>query len=390
MTPTLTATNPVPPSGVSTVKGAGFENRKVCLSLDGQGAATNIFRPGKDGSFSVGITVSSTPKTQKLTARYVSAVVDAASTSIVVQAAAPPPVSTIRFGMAAHFMWGVPMADVIADLDRMKAAGMTYVRFDASWHNMEPAKGSYMYLATLDQILNACAARGIATTITVIETPTWANGGGGKFVPPTNPNDYGSFLGMLARRYGSRVGAWEIWNEPNEPSYWTTGPNAAQYAALLKAAYAPIKAGDPSTTVLGGSISCNDLNFLNGIYAAGAGNSFDGLAIHPYCLALPPGDKTKLYYSFAASVPQFQSVLAEHGQSAKPIWITEMGWPTTTVSDTTRAVYLRDAVAIARTWSNVKGVAVYTLHQSQFAAYGLLTTTNAPTASWDGYVAALK
>ena len=63
---TLSPVSPTPGSVVNVI-GSGFANYKTRLKLDGAGATTNVFRPKKDGSFQVGITVSSTPKTQTLT-----------------------------------------------------------------------------------------------------------------------------------------------------------------------------------------------------------------------------------------------------------------------------------------------------------------------------------
>jgi hypothetical protein len=299
-----------------------------------------------------------------------------------------PPPSTLSRGMALHLMWQ-PLDVTIADLDLMKAAGMTYVRFDVSWRNSEPSKGTYLYLDKLDQVIAAVQSRGMALTMTVIETPGWANNNAGMFAPPTSMADYASFVGMLAGRYASRPGmVWEIWNEQNDPNFWTTGPNAAQYTSMLTSAYRSIKASDPDATVLVGGILFNNIAFLDGIYAAGGGNSFDGIAIHPYTVNRAPGDTSSPYYAFASSVPQFQAELARHGQAAKPIWVTEFGWSTAKVADATRATWFTDAVRIARGWTNVRALGAYTLHQSQFAEYGLLTTTGAATLSWTAYVAA--
>jgi len=287
--------------------------------------------------------------------------------------------------MAAHLMWQ-STADTQADLDAMAAAGMTYVRFDVSWKNSEPTRGSYSYLSKLDGILDAITARGMAHTITVLETPGWANGGAGTMAPPTNPQDYASFMGMLARHTAARPDmVWEIWNEQNDAHFWTTGPNAGQYAAMLKASYAAIKANDPDATVLVGGIVFNDIPFFEALYAAGAGSSFDGVAIHPYTGTRSPADTSSPWFSFAGSVPQFTRVLDAHGQGSKPIYITEMGWSTGDVSDATRATYLKDAVGIARTWTNVRGLAAYTIRQTQFATYGLRTSTYQPTLSWTAY-----
>ena len=59
---------PAPTGSVVTVTGTGFANAKTRLTLDGAGATTNIFRPAKDGTFHVGITVATKPKSQTLVA----------------------------------------------------------------------------------------------------------------------------------------------------------------------------------------------------------------------------------------------------------------------------------------------------------------------------------
>jgi hypothetical protein len=304
--------------------------------------------------------------------------------------AAPPAAAASgpRFGMATHLLWETT-DEARSDLDRMQRAGMTYVRFDVSWRSMQPSRGTFRYLTKLDALLNAIQARGMRLTMTVIETPGWANGGRGPWTPPSSMGDYARFVGRLAARYAGRTGmVYEIWNEPNDWHSWRPRPSVARYTTMLKAAFKSIKAADPDATVLGGSILANDLAFLRGIYANGGGRSFNGLAIHPYCGSRPPADTSSSWFSFQRSVPQFRKVMASHG-GVKPIWITEMGWSTDRVTDATRAGYMATAVSIARGWSGVRAMAAYTLHQSQFRTYGLLRTDGTATDTWTGYAAAL-
>ncbi len=307
-------------------------------------------------------------------------------------AAAAHPVaaaSVPRVGMAAHLLWYSTLSEVRADLDRMQRAGMGYVRYDVSWANSEPSRGSYRYLDKIASIASEVRSRGMSLTMTLIDTPGWANGGRGRHAPPTNMSDFGRFAGVLAKRLSGISGlTYEIWNEPNDPHWWTTGVSAKQYTSMLKAAYSSIKANDSDATVLVGAILNNDIDFLHRIYANGGGSSFNGIAIHPYPLGHAPGDTWSSWFSFKLSVPRFTAEMKRHGQY-KPIWITEFGWPLDRVSDATRAKYFTQAVAIAKGWSNVRGVAAYTMHQSQFYQYGLLHSDNSTTASWRAYDAAL-
>jgi hypothetical protein len=61
--------SPAPAASVVDVVGSGFANAKTRLTLDGAGGTTNVFRPARDESFHVGITVASTVKSQTLVAK---------------------------------------------------------------------------------------------------------------------------------------------------------------------------------------------------------------------------------------------------------------------------------------------------------------------------------
>lgn len=331
------------------------------------------------------------PRPRHVLARIVLALAMATTVLPAAAAIAPPAVQAASgpsFGLATHVFWQT-LTQTRADLDRMKAAGMRYVRFDVSWRNMEPARGTYRYLTKLDAVISAIRSRGMRLTMTVIDSPAWANGGRDARTPPDNMGDYARFVGVLARRYAARSGmVYEIWNEPNDIHFWSTGPSAARYTAMLKAAYRAIKAADPDATVLGGSILANDLGFLRAIYANGGGPYFNGLSIHAYCGNRAPGDTSSAWFSFKRSVPQFKAVMAARGR-VKPIWITEFGWSTAGVSDATRATYYRQAVAIAKGWTGVPAIGGYTLHQSQFPAFGLVRPDGSATATWRAYAAVL-
>jgi acetylornithine deacetylase/succinyl-diaminopimelate desuccinylase-like protein len=100
------------------------------------------------------------------------------------------------------------------------------------------------------------------------------------FYPPCDPADYAAYVRAVVHRYKGTVHVWEISNEENIAAFWRPVPNASAYAALLEAAYAAIKAEDPTATVLIGGLAASDLGFLEQGRAAGAWNSFDAVAIH--------------------------------------------------------------------------------------------------------------
>jgi hypothetical protein len=282
-------------------------------------------------------------------------------------------------------------------LDEARTGGMSMMRIDVSWAELEPdAPGTWnpAYLAKLDDVLRLAQDRGVRPILVVISTPAWARGStGSAMTPPSQPTAFGDFMARLATHYNDRPGmVYEIWNEPNQHQFWDSpaGQDPAAYTALLRSAYASIKATAPSAVVLGGSIAFNDPNYLEGMYAAGASGAFDGLAVHPYSGSNPPDAIEDASRSFIGAVEQAQTIMASHGDTHTPIWITEMGWSQSDVSDDVRAGYLTRAVDLVRSHPDVAAFCVYTLdQQGDDAQYGLIDTSGVATHSWRSYVQAV-
>lgn len=294
--------------------------------------------------------------------------------------------------MTAHLTWH-GLADAEVDLDRIRAAGLSTVRFDVNWVGLEPADDAWNagYLAQLDQIMDMIAARGLRPIIAFLNAPAWAQRDPSLYMnPPRNPKQAGEALGLLAARYAHHPHvAYETWNEPNSRAFWNTGrkKNAWQYVPLLRSAYARIKAADPDATVLAGGILFSDFAYLRDMYAAGAKGHFDALALHPYNHDHPPdwSEPRQEHLSFNVGVPEIIKIMAEHGDAAKPVWITEVGWSTQNVTEETRAAYYRRALELVRGWPQVTVFCAYTLNEAQFAGFGLIGPDGTPSATWVEY-----
>lgn len=150
---------------------------------------------------------------------------------------------------------------------------------------------------------------------------------------PADVNAFASYVGALARQFGSSVAAWELWNEEDEAAWWgNAGGNPSAYAALLKAAYPKVH---PYAPVFVGGLTGNNYEFLEQVYGAGGGGSFDGVAVHTdtACNLVGPdsffrnADGRINRYSFLG-LREVHQTMASHGDEAKPIWITELGWTT--------------------------------------------------------------
>ncbi len=250
------------------------------------------------------------------------------------------------FGVGANFHcnWQIYSdAQRLQMLDQMAAAGITTVRIDMGWASFQDtSRSSYNNWATglADYCVDQARARGMTVLASLDTTPGWANGGGGRNVPPADLNDYANIAGWAANHFKGRVAGWEVWNEPNQDYFWKGGiNNVGTYVDMLKLAYPKIKAADPNTKVVLGGVSYNDDVWIEQIYKLGGKGSFDVLATHPYQGIAntspdhPDSDNSKYWLTH---FPVILGLMQKYGDGNKEVWFTEFGWSThdnTNISD---------------------------------------------------------
>ncbi len=216
-----------------------------------------------------------------------------------------------------------------------REAGFTHAKMVLYWPRLEPSPGQLLWHATkendLDNVMKAAAVEGLALVLRIDEVPGWAGGSpAGADLAAVE-----RFYAELARYGQGRVVGYEILNEPNLPFEWGGPPDAAAYTAFLQAAHRGVKATDPGALVIGGGPSPNtggyggtieDLDFLHGMYAAGARGSFDVLGIHNYGGNVEPErDPAECGICFRRA-ELYRDVMLQRGDAATPVWATEYGW----------------------------------------------------------------
>ncbi len=236
-------------------------------------------------------------------------------------------------------------------LDLTRDAGLRFIRQEFPWEDIEiHAKGDFIdrrndpagvdAWAKYDHIVDLAAGRDIALIARLSNPPAWSRAAGdeiGEKAPPDDYDDFGDFVAAVAARYRGRVRHYQVWNEPNGNEEWglrDVDPEA--FTDLLCVAYRRIKAADPDAVVLAGALTptvandgrhMNDLIYLERMYAAGAGACFDVMSAQGYGLWSGPTDQrlrpTVINYPHNLYL---RDIMTRHGDAAKPIWISEMGW----------------------------------------------------------------
>ncbi len=223
-------------------------------------------------------------------------------------------------------------------LDQVKAAGFAWIRQRVSWARTEPAPGQLNW-AEWDAIVDAAAGRGLAIVLVLEEAPAWAKAPKDVPVPgapPRDPETFARFAERVAARYRGKGAAYQVWDEPNLGAHWgSDGVNPAAYAALLSAAHRGIRRGDADAVVLAAGLAptterspanLNDLDFLRGMYVAGAAPFFDALAYKPYGFWSDPDAPADPRVTNFARAELAYGIMCEHGDGDKGIWAVEFGW----------------------------------------------------------------
>jgi hypothetical protein len=296
-----------------------------------------------------------------------------------------------RFGMSGDLLSG-SVETARSQIGMLADDGLGAVTFDVSWRDMEPSRGIYRGLDKLDAVVAAATARTLQAIVVVSETPGWANGGRGAWVPPSRPTDYARFVGMLADRYAGRVAGWEVWNEPYQARFWQPRPNAASYARLLHAASQAIRSADPSVTVIAGTVAFDQTAFVRALYGHGAKGSFDMLAVKPAATRTAPDDPEDGSQSLTVTLDAFHNVLRQEDDEDLPIWVADLGWGVVgagAVSTEVRVDYLQRAVEVVRERPWVGLVTVRSVSTDHDPAFGL-STNGRRSDAWTAYAAAVR
>jgi len=211
----------------------------------------------------------------------------------------PPPAEGLTVGLNAGG-WG---PSEYADL----AGASKFVRLESRF--------------ATDTEVGAAASAGVTVA-------SWLVGTGGT-IGAISPTTYAAEVVALFKRYGKGGTFWagrkdlggqavEVLNEPYGGWFWTDPNNYAAYTNLLRAVHRALAANFPAA-VRPRVLASWDGKFGLGWKALGGLAYCDGVTAHPY------GGATG---SAGGALGNRPSVEEAHAQSGKPVYVTEIGWPT--------------------------------------------------------------
>ena len=224
-------------------------------------------------------------------------------------------------------------------LSMVREMGASWVVEYFPWAYYEPSPGVYRW-DHADRVVDHAIAQGQTIIARIDFVPDWARPDETTFryLDRDHYDDYARFVAAFAERYTGRVDHIIVWNEPNLSFEWGYRlPDPVAYTELLCRTYKAVKGANASVKVLaaglaptlapaGSEFGMDDVEFLEEMYAHGAGACFDGLAIHAYGLTFDPDDPADRQEINFSRAEILRDVMVAHGDSDKPCYITEGGW----------------------------------------------------------------
>jgi hypothetical protein len=211
------------------------------------------------------------------------------------------------------------------------------------WAYVERSSGQRDWTHT-DLVIDHARSQGLTVIARMGWVPEWARPGPDEeettptYLDADHYSDFAAFVAAFAERYRGRVEHIIIWNEPNLSFEWGYRPvDPVGYVELLRAVYPAVHEANPDAVVLAGALAptleppgspagLNDLDYLEGMYAAGGAGFFDALSVHAYGLGFPPETEPAADVINFRRTELLRAVMEEYGDGDKPVYITEAGW----------------------------------------------------------------
>lgn len=212
------------------------------------------------------------------------------------------------------------------DWNQLHQLGIQWARFDLNWDSIQSSATEWNW-EEFDRKLAAMKANGIKVDGLLLydnNNIEQVKGKGNHYIHPDDLPYFLEYVNRTVRRYINLVDAWEIWNEPNIPTFW--GGSEADFLELMHQTTELLHSIEVELNIdliiIAPSISAGVYGYIPPIqenyFKLGLMNYVDVVNFHVY--QYNPE-------SLQRSIMEFQSVGEKYNFSGR-YWISEIGNPT--------------------------------------------------------------
>jgi hypothetical protein len=264
-----------------------------------------------------------------------------------------------EFGYGARINLGGPQFE--QGLQMAGTLRLDWLTIDISWATLMPDPTTPVNFAQLDLAMKVAAQNQTSILFSITQPPTWALTSQGP-----NPNLVTVLIQMLAARYPGCIQAVELFPGANTLSGWGIAPDPIAYWNVFSIVKSKLQDTGISIQLIAGGLeiigdqpaeSINELDFLRGLYQAGAINNLPVISLQYTNITGQPSDafmnaETRVLRRYES----VRQVMMDFNQGNSLLWITRLSVPDGTINPeeaTTRdpaqqAIWLTQAAAQLR------------------------------------------
>jgi hypothetical protein len=239
--------------------------------------------------------------------------------------------NSMEFGYGARLdIWG---QEVDLALNAASGVGIDWIGVDFDWERHWPDAAAPINLEPLDHVMVIAQSQGINILLSLTNPPEWAKGFNGPDIQQT-----AGLVAMLASRYPQSLLTIELFPSSNTTAGWGAPPDPAAYVALFQACQTTLYTSGSQILLVAGGLSplyqstsagdMDDLDFLDGLYQAGAANFMPILSLR---LSQVEGEAISSPDEAARQVLRHyetvRQVMLKFNHANGLIWITGFSWP---------------------------------------------------------------
>ncbi len=243
------------------------------------------------------------------------------------------------------------------ELAKIKAAGLSYVRFVIPWAEVEKGEGHFVW-GYFDRFVERLRAHGLKAVIVI---------GGGhprytETIPapkdnidhtdtylaaPATPEAVAKFATYAAQTVSHFAGddiVWEIWNEPDSDRFWAPKADVQAYITLAEAACRAMRQTDPDAHIIGpgmadmpGRWGTIRAGFLGPVLKSRLADCLDAVSLHAYRDGVKPPETVLDAYE---KLQKFMRHYTPKEKSVLPVLSTEWGFTLTDTDEEEQAAFL--------------------------------------------------
>jgi len=230
------------------------------------------------------------------------------------------------WGVGVHLPSGQTNATELRSL--VQRLGISSFRDDVQWSQLEKEPGVFRFQNANAQIDDLIAGRS-GTRLPGMVVLLSDNALHFRGMPRTDEDReaFAKYVKVVFERFGDQVSGYEVWNEWNLGAGARDGPRGSveDYVRLLERVRRVADEVGVKAPLVAGAVGNRDMAWIRRFVQLGGLRLADGFSIHPYNHSARDASAEEVVSWMDALDRELRQA---NGGKSKPLYITEIGWPT--------------------------------------------------------------